>query len=214
MSFASNIFKNLYQEKLELGDEAKINNVGKKLGEPGFVRVDRNKLLKRAEEGHASYKDLLLILEKDAENHTTISFLTLKKIFRRLGLNLTGHRIAELIAAAKIRRLNNSVGTANLNMTNIHMSEFQYILDAMQQKIYDETNETLSIAPRNLFNFSLASALIFLFNINYISNIVGNVFGGGIIAASLCALIPLCKSPYSNPRYCDNYRELQKSLYP
>ena len=92
--------------------------------------------MKRATEGHASSTDLLILLEKGSETKVYLSFLALKRIFRRLGLNLTTHRLTEFISASKIKRLSNSVGTANINMANIHKSEFSYILDYMQEKIF------------------------------------------------------------------------------
>jgi hypothetical protein len=63
----------------------------------------------------------------------------------------------------------------------------------MQGRVYIETLDMLNIAPRNLAIYSFISMLIYLADLNYISNIVTNVFDGGIIAALLCSLIPLGK---------------------
>lgn len=159
-------------------------------------------MLKRAEEGHASFKDLLLLLEKDSEKSSLISLPILKIIFRRLGLNLTPHRVAEFTSAAKMYRLKNSVGTVSFSMNSVNHAEFTSIMEYMQTKIFEDTEESLKISPRNLVSFSLISGFIFLFNINYISNIVVNVFGGGILAAALCGLIPLGNNFFNSSYGC------------
>ena len=61
--------------------------------------------------------------------------------------------------------------------------------------MYLETLDSLKIAPRNLAGFSMVCILIFLFNINFTSNIVNYIFKGGILAALLTAVIPLGKFP-------------------
>lgn len=158
-----------------------------------FENIDHKKLMKRAEEGQCSYKDLYLLMKGDIQKVDSIPFTDLRVILRRLGLNPTQHRFAEFIAAAKQKRLQNSVGTAFLNLNTIDIVEFPFIFHYIQNRIFFDTLDSLKLSKRHLSLFSIISFIIFLVGLNYISNIVTNVFGGGILAAALCSLIPLSK---------------------
>lgn len=111
---------------------------------------------------------------------------------------MTKHRIAEIVSAAKKRRLVNTVGSSSLEFEAVESKEFHLLFELIQRKVYSETLDSLSIAPRNLASFSLICSVIFLFNINFTSQIVNYIFKGGILAALLCAVIPLGKKTYSN----------------
>lgn len=165
----------------------------------GFENIDHDKIMKRAEEGQCNYKDLYVLMKGDMTKADSILFSDLRVILRRLGLNPTQHRMAEFISAAKQKRLQNSVGTAFLNINTINLTEFPYIFEYIQERIFDDTLQSLKISKSHLATFSIISCVIFLINLNYISNVVTNVFGGGLLAASLCALIPLSKSHCLSP---------------
>ena len=154
-------------------------------------RVDHKKLMKRAEEGLASYKDLYTLMKGDLKKRNNIPLSDIRVILRRLGLNLTQHRIAELIAASKQARLHNTVGAASMEINSVNLDEFPFIFEFMQKTIFSNTLDALAISTRSLTMFTLVSFGIFLINLNYISNVVTKVFGGGLEAAGLCAIVPL-----------------------
>lgn len=95
------MFNNLYNEKDEKNQIHSLESNSDNLLFDRITKADHKKLVKRAEEGHASYKDLYMLMKGDMQKQENISYSELRVILRRLGLNPTKHRIAEFISAAK-----------------------------------------------------------------------------------------------------------------
>lgn len=148
-------------------------------------------MVKKAEEGLSNYNELYLLIKGEAQRDQSIAFSDVRIVLFRLGLNMTKHRIAEIISAAKKRRLVTSVGSSSLDFETVESKEFYLLFELIQRKVYSETLDSLSISPRNLAAYSLGCMFTFLFNINFTSQIVNYIFKGGILAALLCGVIPL-----------------------
>jgi hypothetical protein len=153
-------------------------------------KEDRETLFKRANDGLATADDIFLIIRGKNIKNSYVTFMEVELIFKRLGINFTEHRFCELLAASKLVHSKKAVGFTRLNFSYIQESEFSSILDYLEDSVGNLTNQNLKIAPRNLMNFSLVVAMIFIAIVILSTNLMIFFFGGDFLGALLCAIIP------------------------
>lgn len=154
-------------------------------------KEDRETLLKRAEDGYATQSDLFLILRGKAIKNSTVSFSEVELIYRRLGISLTEHRFCEFLAATKLAASKKLLSETKLNFAFIEESEFETLYEYLEDSVTSYAKETLKISPRSLMNFSLVTVLIYLLAILVTSNLMIYFYGGDLVGAFLCALLPI-----------------------
>jgi hypothetical protein len=121
-------------------------------------------------------------------------------IIRRFGLNITEHKMAELISGTKLMQAEQSLGFTKLNFSYTEESEFEKIILYIEDTTSSMARSSLSLSAANLINYSLLTFAIYLFSILIVSNLATYFFQGEYLGSFLCASVPLCFILYFSRR--------------
>lgn len=154
---------------------------------------ERELIFKRADDGNTTPSELLIVLRSRQNKKNYISFSEVELIFRRLGINLTEHRLCELISASKLLQSKMVAGIMKLNFSYLEEKEFEKIFTYLENQVVLTTESDLSISSTALVIFSIRTLIYFLLVILLVSNLMIYFFGGELFASLLCALLPAGK---------------------
>lgn len=121
-------------------------------------------------------------------------------IIHRFGLNITQHKMAELISGTKLMQAEQSLGFTKLNFSYMEESEFEKIIMYIEDATSSMARSSLNLSSASLINYSLLTFSIYLFSILVVSNLANYYFQGEYLGSTFCAIIPLLFIVYFSRR--------------
>lgn len=181
---------NTWDKLVELNNKTKINDKSQ-FSSPvlSILSHERENVLKKAREGFANSSEMFFLLrEKPLRN--SVSYVEVELVMKRLAINLSEHRFAEILSGAKLLSAQQSHGFTKINFGHVEELEFENIFVYLEATTISMTKSELDLSVKYLLNFSLVMIFLFLLSCLIVSNLAVYYFQGEFLGSAFCFFIP------------------------
>lgn len=110
---------------------------------------------------------------------------------KRLAMNFTEHRFAEIVSGAKLLYAKQSLGFTKINFAYVEEYEFEKLFVYIENDVNKRAKNSLSLSAKSLTNYCLVVFFVFLFTILVVSNLTIFFFQGEALGSAICFSIPI-----------------------
>jgi positive regulator of sigma E activity len=155
-----------------------------------ILAQERETLLRKAREGYASFSELFYLL-RGRPLSSAISYNEIELVMKRLAINFTEHRFAEILSGAKLLHARQSFGFTKINFANVEEYEFEKLFVYIENSVSKRAKTSLDLSAKSLTNYSVLTFFIYLFTILVVSNLAFFFFQGEYLGSLICFSIPI-----------------------
>ncbi|EGR29391.1 phage head-tail adaptor family protein, putative [Ichthyophthirius multifiliis] len=188
-----NLINKIYDQVSSMGvfqDKDKLTNIGKQSQAPLSDKM--KDLIKKLKEGKVQIADIFYAVDKEGDGNGSISKDEFSNFIKRLGMELTIHRINEIFAAIKNNKKSKHKMIQNeLNEDSLNQDEFEQAFKYLNDKKTSMTLEKLGISPA-LLAIALGTLIIILILLLVFIFLGISAFAlGGTFGAIINSIIPM-----------------------
>ncbi|EAR86318.2 phage head-tail adaptor family protein, putative (macronuclear) [Tetrahymena thermophila SB210] len=195
-------------KKFEIADENKIALIQRAYSQvvdmPIFSNQDKaivgsssteqsdkmKEVVKKLQEGKVTIKDVFIAVDAEGDNNGTISIDEFQSFVRRLGMELSRHRVNEIFAHIKNKKLN-LVSVEKTDELTLNVDEFEKAFKYVNEKKTSMSLEKLGISPA-LLVLALGTLIVILILVFVFIFFGINAFAmGGTFGSIINSLIPM-----------------------
>ena len=149
---------------------------------------DWSSILKKVQEGTGDMKDLFVMVDRAGDGNGFINVDEFKELCYRIGYKLSDHRILEIIATVKERKLNLERDVLELNEV-----EFEQALKHLQEKKSQSALYILKLTNEDLGGILVFTILLFLMILIFIFVGLDAFSIGGTFGSLVNSTVPASK---------------------